>query len=203
MSSYLINVDKSAFLMSASYVAPQIIRYEILTVLMFESPDFGLDRKKALIFYTSPLDQTEKKFSILELLAGNIQDIAYNSPWFVMTEPEYYSDTGWHYKSSASSLLMLSNALWSGISVVSNRVPQAQSSPNREIISAVWRQCHCYFRSPKSPSPSPSIFLAALPSPRVFPTFSLYLRLCPLKAQSHHPLWLDALAPPPFCKLCC
>lgn len=60
MSSYLINVDKSAFLMSASYVAPQIIRYEILTVLMFESPDFGLDRKKALIFYTSPLDQTEK-----------------------------------------------------------------------------------------------------------------------------------------------
>lgn len=167
---------------------------------MFESPDFGSERKRSFNLLHFSFGSNRKIFNILELLAGNIQHRTYNSPWFVMTEPEYYSDIGWHYKSSASSLLMLSNALWSGISVVSNRVPQAQSSPNREIISAVWRQCHCYFRSPESPSPSTSmsIFLAALPSPRVFSTFSLYLQLCPLKAQSHHPLWLDALAPPPL-----
>lgn len=39
--------------------------------------------------------------------------------WFVMTGVEYYADTVWHCKSTASSLLPLSNGVWRCISAMS------------------------------------------------------------------------------------
>lgn len=118
----------------------------------------------------------------------------YSTLWFVMAGVEYYADTVWHCKSTASSLLPLSNVF----KMYFSHVPSALSSLNIEIMNAVERQCHYYFRSPKSLFLflSVPIFLEVSPPPRVFPMFSLHLWLCPLKAESHHPLWFDFLVFP-------
>lgn len=63
-----------------------------------------------------------------------------------MAGVEYYADTVWHCKSTASSLLPLSNVF----KMYFSHVPSALSSLNIEIMNAVERQCHYYFRSPKS-----------------------------------------------------